>query len=56
VSPNGNWIAYTSDETGRNEVWAPRRPTPLHGIRRGGVTPLWTKGARELLYREALTV
>ena len=53
-SPNGRWIAYQSDETGRYEVYV--RPYPGPGPKRtissrGGLNPVWT-GDRELLYLE----
>jgi len=54
VSPNGRFIAYNSDESGRPEVYV--RPFPGVGTRRwqvssvGGAYPFWTKGGRELLY------
>ncbi|HXW04728.1 MAG TPA: protein kinase [Vicinamibacterales bacterium] len=53
-SPDGRWVAYTSDESGRREVYV--RPFPGPGSRtvisvNGGETPRWTRGGRELLYR-----
>jgi Tol biopolymer transport system component len=58
VSPDGKWIAYSSDETGRNEVWVESldAANPLRYVVSTGVTPLWTKGGSELVYREGLTV
>jgi len=55
VSPNGRWIAYTSDSTGRAEVWvrslagtaAPIRVSPS-----GGFEPIWSSDGREIYYRE----
>lgn len=54
-SPDGKWIAYTSDESGRNEVYV--RPFPdVTGSRskistQGGTSPLWSpQGGRELFY------
>ena len=54
-SPNGKWMAYVSDESGRNEVYV--RPFPGPGGRTkvssdGGAEPIWTRGGRELLYRK----
>jgi len=54
VSPNGRWIAYQSDETGRPEVYALDLATP--GLRRqvttdGGEEPHWSSDGRELFYR-----
>jgi serine/threonine-protein kinase len=54
-SPDGRWIAYVSDETGRNEVYV--RPFPGPGGRlkvsaEGGNEPTWWKGGREVLFRK----
>ena len=54
-SPDGRWIAYVSDESGRKEVYV--RPFPGAGGRikissEGGAEPVWTRGGRELLYRQ----
>ena len=56
VSPNGRWLAYTSDESGREEVYA--RPFPNGGAKvlistDGGGGPVWSKGGRELFYRNS---
>jgi Tol biopolymer transport system component len=54
-SPDGRWIAYESDESGRNEAYA--RPFPNMAQRRiqvstdGGSEPYWTKGGREIVFR-----
>jgi eukaryotic-like serine/threonine-protein kinase len=53
ISPDGRWIAYTSDETGSWEVYVQSFPSP--GAKRavslnGGTEPLWTKGGEELVY------
>ena len=55
VSPDGRWLAYVSDESGRQEVYV--RPLPGPGGRYqvsvgGGVEPVWTRGGREMVYRE----
>jgi serine/threonine-protein kinase len=55
-SPDGRWIAYTSDETGREEVFV--RPFPGPGPQAlissgGGRNPQWSPSTRELLYRGA---
>jgi eukaryotic-like serine/threonine-protein kinase len=54
-SPDGRWIAYTSNESGRLEVYV--RPFPGPGGRTkistdGGTEALWARGGRELLYRQ----
>jgi len=52
-SPNGHWIAYQSDESGRNEVYV--RPFPGPGEKwqvstGGGTLPLWSRDGRELFF------
>ncbi len=54
-SPDGRWIAYTSDESGRKQVYV--RPYPGPGGKTivstdGGAEPLWARTGRELFYRE----
>ena len=54
ISPDGRWLAYTSNETGRNEVYV--RPFPdvdsnrAQVSRDGGFGPLWANGGDELFY------
>ena len=53
LSPNGSWVAYTSNETGREEVYVQAFPTP--GQRTivsagGGFDPVWRGDGRELYY------
>ncbi len=54
VSPNGRWVAYTSDESGAAEVYVDSYPQP--GRRRvkislgGGMHPVWRGDGRELYY------
>jgi len=54
ISPNGRWLAYVSDESGREEVYVV--PFPGSGGRwpistDGGSFPLWARNGRELFYR-----
>ena len=54
-SPDGRWIAYSSYESGRFEVYV--RPFPGPGGKwqvstNGGVFHRWTKNGREMIYRE----
>jgi serine/threonine-protein kinase len=53
ISPDGRWIAYSSDETKRDEVYVQR----VLGSGRfqvstaGGIQPLWSKDGTKLFYR-----
>ena len=52
-SPDGNWLAYVSNESGRNEVYAQPYPGPgeRHLIsNNGGEQPAWGADGRELFY------
>jgi Tol biopolymer transport system component len=57
LSPDGRWLAYASDETGRSEVYI--RPFP--GVdegkwqvsTNGGQAPLWAHSGRELFFVDA---
>jgi hypothetical protein len=53
-SPDGRWLAYASDESGRWQVYV--RPYPGPGGRRqvsadGGLEPLWSGDGKELFFR-----
>jgi serine/threonine-protein kinase len=53
-SPDGRWIAYTSDESGRQEIYV--RPFPGPGAKhqvsgQGGTQPLWAKDGKQLFFR-----
>ena len=53
-SPDGRWIAYVSNESGREEVYA--RPFPGPGGKwalstAGGSEPVWSSDGSELYYR-----
>jgi len=53
ISPDGKWLAYASDETGRQEVWL--EPLPQTGKRLqltkdGGRHPLWSPDGKTLYY------
>ncbi|UCF41568.1 MAG: PD40 domain-containing protein, partial [Gemmatimonadota bacterium] len=54
LSPDGRWMAYTSDETGRDEVYV--RPFPEGGgkvlvSQGGGAEPRWRPDGRGLYYQ-----
>jgi eukaryotic-like serine/threonine-protein kinase len=54
LSPDGRWLAYLSDETGRFEVYV--RPFPGSGPRAqvstgGGTEPVWSRDGGALFYR-----
>lgn len=54
LSPNGRWLAYSTDESGQLEVYVRAFPGP--GGRwqvslDGGAEPLWSPDGRELFYR-----
>jgi Tol biopolymer transport system component len=54
ISPNGRWLAYESNETGRTEIFVRPFPNTQAGKRQvsngGGVAPLWSRNGRELFY------
>ena len=51
-SPDGRWIAYLSDESGRLEVYVLPYPGPRHQIStNGGFDPLWARDGKEIFYR-----
>jgi eukaryotic-like serine/threonine-protein kinase len=53
-SPDGKWIAYTSDASGQSEVYVQAFPGPgaRHQVSSGGgQRPIWHPGGRELFYR-----
>jgi serine/threonine-protein kinase len=53
LSPDGRWLAYVSNETGRSEVFVRAYPS-LTGKRQvstdGGIEPAWSKNGRKLVY------
>jgi Tol biopolymer transport system component len=54
VSPDGLWIAYESDESGRNEVYVTRFPGPVgkwQVSNGGGMLPIWSRNGRELFFQ-----
>ena len=62
VSPNGQWLAYVSNESGVNEVfvrpvtWSAATGLPVVGSNRlvsngGGFSPRWRRDGKELFYQ-----
>jgi serine/threonine protein kinase/Tol biopolymer transport system component len=54
ISPDGHWMVYTSDESGRFEVYV--QPFPALNERypvssAGGTEPVWSRSGRELFFR-----
>jgi serine/threonine-protein kinase len=60
VSPNGHWVAYESNESGRNEIYV--RPFPNVDADKqpvstnGGTQPLWARNGQELFYESMGTL
>jgi serine/threonine-protein kinase len=56
ISPDGRWIAYVSDESGRYEVYVEPFSRSAETDRRrissdGGEEPLWSRAGDEIFYR-----
>jgi len=55
ISPDGYWIAYESNESGRQEVYVRPFPNVEEGkwqiSRDGGTEPVWAPRGQELFYR-----
>ena len=56
-SPDGRWVAYHSDESGKNEVYVRAFPQPSAGrggkwqiSNSGGSAPKWSRNGHDLLY------
>ena len=59
LSPDGRFIVYASDESGRDEIYV--QPFPEGGRRstvssNGGQNPRWSRDGRELFYAEGSTL
>lgn len=54
-SPDGRWIAYQSDESGRAEIYVQGYPTGdrLAVSVAGGRSPVWRRDGRELYFSDA---
>jgi Tol biopolymer transport system component len=59
LSPDGKWMAYTSNETGRFEVYVEPFPRGTGAVGRwpvstaGGEAPLWRPDGKELFYLDS---
>jgi len=54
LSPDGQWVAYRSQETGRSEIYASPYPGPAGKFplsTDGGTLPRWSRSGRELFFR-----
>ena len=54
-SPDGHWVAYTSNESGVSEIYVVPFPPSADGgkwmvSRGGGVQPRWNRNGKELFY------
>jgi hypothetical protein len=55
-APDGRHVAYSSDESGRFEVYVVRVPELDHKVQvsvGGGDRPVWSAGGREIVYRSS---
>jgi serine/threonine-protein kinase len=54
ISPDGRWLAYGADNTGRSEVYVRPYPDAAAGqwqiSNSGAKTPLWSRDGKELFY------
>ena len=59
ISPNGRWLAYTSNQNGASEVFVRSFPGAEARSRQvsteGGIRPLWANGGRELYFVDPRT-
>jgi hypothetical protein len=59
VSPDGRWIAYSSNETGRSEIYVrpfPEGPGRIQVSVNGGVFPRWRRDGRELFFLSLVSI
>jgi eukaryotic-like serine/threonine-protein kinase len=56
ISPNGRWLAYSSNESGEYDVYVVPFPNTAGAkwavSTRGGTEPLWSHSGKELFYRD----
>ena len=60
MSPDGRWLAYTSDEGGELNVYVRPFPDLASGLwpvsTDGGLEPVWSLDGRELFYRSGVAI
>ena len=55
VSPDGRWIAYTSNQSGQDEIYVRPYPGPDPEYlisNQGGTQPVWSRDGSEIFYRD----
>jgi hypothetical protein len=54
ISPDGRWLTYRSNRSGRSEIWvrAVAGSASMRVSQNGGREPLWSRDGRELFYLE----
>ena len=54
VSPDGRWLAYEANDSGRFEIYVRPFPDVNSGLStvstNGGTRPIWTRSGQELIY------
>ena len=53
LSPDGRWVAYDINESGRSEVYVVSFPDGKRKVQisaNGGIAPKWARGGKEILY------
>jgi serine/threonine protein kinase/Tol biopolymer transport system component len=58
-SPDGHWLAYQSNQSGRDEVYVQAYPGPGGKVQvstDGGSEPVWAQSGKELFYRSGRKV
>ena len=53
-SPDGRWVAYESNESGRSEIYVQTFPDPVRRMQvstAGGGTPIWRRDGAELYFK-----
>ena len=58
ISPDGRWLAYSSNESGRSEIYVqpfPQGPKTQVSVS-GGLFPRWGRGGKELYFMSLISV